>query len=511
MKAFQLSLFLLLILSLSATAQNNNLVSNPSFENYDDCPQNYTDWTDSHNLLPGWSYASLGTPDFFHTCAKGTNVGVPGNFMGDCKPHTGKGYAGIFIFGESGYSEYLQSHLTEPLEAGKMYCVNFWYRVAMQGKFAVDRVDLFFAPRKVYINKESFLKLRPQVENPSGKMMKSKDSWALYSGIYRAKGGERFMLIGNFAGRRHTRKMLVTDKHGYAGKGNFSYYYVDDVSVREIEFCNECEGIPEGLAVEVATSYSSPTDYSATDGTIELKVKGGQPPYKVRWKDGHEGFKLENLPFGHYEYSVRDHYNCVVAETVTFFTAVADTTFSGGNTGRIELKIAGGKGPYKIKWSNGATENVLSNLSEGEYKYTVTDARGETIENTVVFSEFSNKLKNINEGDAIVLDNIFFQTASIELLPSSYVALDKIVDFFNESGVRLVEVSGHTDSTGSKGMNMKISEGRAKTVVDYLVENGVDKERITYVGKGPAKPVASNASEVGRQKNRRVEFKVVKK
>lgn len=511
MKAFQLSLFLSFFFGYQLVAQNPNLVSNPSFEEFTECPQSYTEWTKDHTLVPGWTYASKGTPDFFHTCAKGTNVGVPGNFMGQSKPRTGKGYSGIFIFGETGYSEYLQSSLTEPLKAGEKYCVNFWYRVAMEGKFAVDRVDLFFSDQKVYINKESVLKLKPQVKNPTGKMMKSKDEWALYSGVYEAKGGERFMMLGNFAGRRKTKKLLVADKYGYRGRGNFCYYYIDDVSVRKIKDCDECDGIPKGLAVEVATSYSSPTDYSATDGAIDLKVKGGQPPYKIEWKDGQQGFKLENLPFGHYEYVVKDHYNCSVSDKVSFFTAVADSSFSGGNSGKISINIAGGHKPYTIAWSNGATGTSIEGLTEGEYSYTVTDARGEKIENTIVFSEFSNKLKNIGEGDAIVLDNIFFATASIELLPTSYVALDKIIDFFNETGVQLVEVSGHTDSTGSKAMNMKISEGRAKTVVDYLVERGVPKERITYVGKGPAIAVASNATAEGRQKNRRVEFKIVKK
>ena len=72
-----------------------------------------------------------------------------------------------------------------------------------------------------------------------------------------------------------------------------------------------------------------------------------------------------------------------------------------------------------------------------------------------------------------------------------------------------VEVSGHTDSTGSTTANQTLSQTRAKSVVDYLVAHGVAQSRITSTGYGGTKPVASNATEEGRAKNRRIEFRVV--
>jgi outer membrane protein OmpA-like peptidoglycan-associated protein len=72
-----------------------------------------------------------------------------------------------------------------------------------------------------------------------------------------------------------------------------------------------------------------------------------------------------------------------------------------------------------------------------------------------------------------------------------------------------VAVDGHTDSTGSTTANQTLSEARAKAVVDYLVAHGVAQSRITSTGFGGAKPVASNATEEGRAKNRRIEFRVV--
>jgi len=72
-----------------------------------------------------------------------------------------------------------------------------------------------------------------------------------------------------------------------------------------------------------------------------------------------------------------------------------------------------------------------------------------------------------------------------------------------------IEISGHTDNIGSAAYNQKLSESRAKAVVDYLIEHGIDRSRLSYMGYGFEKPIAPNDTEEGRQLNRRVEFKIV--
>jgi outer membrane protein OmpA-like peptidoglycan-associated protein len=72
-----------------------------------------------------------------------------------------------------------------------------------------------------------------------------------------------------------------------------------------------------------------------------------------------------------------------------------------------------------------------------------------------------------------------------------------------------IEISGHTDKTGSEPVNFKLSEARAKTVVDYLVQKGVDQARMEFKGYGSLQPIADNATAQGRAKNRRVEFKIL--
>lgn len=73
------------------------------------------------------------------------------------------------------------------------------------------------------------------------------------------------------------------------------------------------------------------------------------------------------------------------------------------------------------------------------------------------------------------------------------------------------EISGHTDNVGSYRANQRLSEARAKSVVDYLVNQGIDSGRLEYKGYSFTQPVADNNTEEGRAQNRRVEFKVLSK
>lgn len=120
------------------------------------------------------------------------------------------------------------------------------------------------------------------------------------------------------------------------------------------------------------------------------------------------------------------------------------------------------------------------------------------------------ELEKASEGTRAVLENIFFDVDSYALKEKSVTELQKILRFLKENpGVR-VEISGHTDNTGSPAYNVQLSERRAKSVNDYLVNNGVSAARLIPKGFGSAQPIASNDSESGRQRNRRIEFKIIK-
>jgi OOP family OmpA-OmpF porin len=104
---------------------------------------------------------------------------------------------------------------------------------------------------------------------------------------------------------------------------------------------------------------------------------------------------------------------------------------------------------------------------------------------------------------------IYFKTGSAELDNSSDALLNSVADVANRCPSVKVEVSGHTDTTGSSNANQALSVARAQSVASYLVAHGVAQARITATGYGDTKPVGPNTTEEGRAKNRRIEFRVV--
>lgn len=113
-------------------------------------------------------------------------------------------------------------------------------------------------------------------------------------------------------------------------------------------------------------------------------------------------------------------------------------------------------------------------------------------------------------GKTFILKNIFFDTDKAELLPQSFVALDSLATLLYEYPAMEIEISGHTDNTGSIERNEVLSLERAQAVVEYLKEWGVEPHRLSFAGYAATKPIDTNQTEAGRQNNRRVEFRVVK-
>jgi len=118
-------------------------------------------------------------------------------------------------------------------------------------------------------------------------------------------------------------------------------------------------------------------------------------------------------------------------------------------------------------------------------------------------------LKPIKAGETAILKNVFFNTASFELLPDSKVELMKLVDFMQKNPSLRIEVSGHTDNVGDKQKNLELSEARAKSVMQFLIENKIVATRLSFKGFGDTKPIDSNDTAQGKANNRRTEFKIL--
>jgi len=108
------------------------------------------------------------------------------------------------------------------------------------------------------------------------------------------------------------------------------------------------------------------------------------------------------------------------------------------------------------------------------------------------------------------LKNVTFETGSSVVKPSSYVSLDQLVELMKIKSTMEIEISGHTDNVGDAIKNQQLSERRANSVRDYLIKKGISAERVSAVGHGQDRPVASNETTIGRQENRRTEVRILK-
>lgn len=131
--------------------------------------------------------------------------------------------------------------------------------------------------------------------------------------------------------------------------------------------------------------------------------------------------------------------------------------------------------------------------------------------NTAVPSRIHFIAKN-REGNIYCEEDNFLvygiASGSDKLLPKSYMALNEVAKILNEDQNLQLMVEGHTDATGSQEKNFILSEQRAQSVANYLTTKGIAGSRIQKEGYGSSKPVASNATAAGRNKNRRVELKL---
>lgn len=458
MKKLSALIIVALLLPLVSMSQEN-LVKNPGFENYIDCPLNHTPENTTNTLVPGWTFPNKTASDYFNSCSK-QGASVPSNFAGYSQAKEGNAYAGGILSGSTfTHREYIQGQLKEPMKKGKRYCVSFYYKLASGSRFAIDQMGVHFSNEVLAYNTKEEVKVEPQLKNPIGLFLTDTKNWDHFCRVYDAEGGEQFITVGNFKSYNKTNYVGV-EKHNKNSHTmtDYAYYYFDLVEVRELTKCEACACIPHDLKVAVVDSF-----YTGGFNPITGKIDKKQ------------------------------------------------------NDGKLRIAVQGGTQPYNIEWNNGVNEATITNLKAGSYKYKVTDALNCIREGEIVFkapeiqqNKVEDDLFSIKEGSAIVLNDIFFETGKTSLLPQSFSELDKVADFINQSKLKEIEISGHTDNVGNPAYNQKLSEGRAKAVVDYLVTKGVNQSVLSFKGYGQDRPIDTNITDEGKAQNRRVEFFLLK-
>lgn len=119
------------------------------------------------------------------------------------------------------------------------------------------------------------------------------------------------------------------------------------------------------------------------------------------------------------------------------------------------------------------------------------------------------KLTPIEVGQIVTLNNLFFEQGKANILDRSMPTLDRLLELMMENPAMEIELSGHTDRTGSGSANLRLSFERVERIKEYLIQYGIDKKRIQAIGHGGRYPVAPSDTEENRAKNRRVEVKIL--
>jgi gliding motility-associated-like protein len=215
-----------------------NLINNPSFEDTVQCPTTLNQLNYSKNWFDP---VTLGSPDFFNSCSTNSNISTPINFTGKQTARTGNAYSGISPYVSnitSNFREYIKNKLKNSLSSNKSYCLTFYVSLSDSSSFAISNLGASFSNDSLVITSGStpyLINAIPNIENST--VITDSLNWTQIQGIYLSNGTENFVTIGNFRDDANTQFLQVKPLNP-PSKYSYSYYFVDDVSLIEINNAN---------------------------------------------------------------------------------------------------------------------------------------------------------------------------------------------------------------------------------------------------------------------------------
>ncbi|VXB85974.1 OmpA family protein [Maribacter litoralis] len=211
-----------------------NLVLNPSFESYANCPVTLGNLEKD---VIDWNMPTKGSTDYFNGCS--VAMGTPENFNGKQPSDFGTGYVGLYMYAPNDYREYIQAKLRSTLVKGEQYSISFYVSLAERSDFAVKEFGIRFTELPVAVETSKvlsgfqFSKLKGDksaaLEISYSNYYSDEIKWVKLTITYEANGTENYMTIGNFKNNKRTQKYQTKRE---ITKG--SYYYLDMVSVSNV-------------------------------------------------------------------------------------------------------------------------------------------------------------------------------------------------------------------------------------------------------------------------------------
>ncbi len=276
-----------------------NLILNPSFENYKSCPLNITSFD---ALLEDVSLPSSSSGDYFNECGS-SDFGVPANFKGSQEATDGSGYAGLYFYALNDYREYIQLNTSRTLREKHPYKISVQLSLAEASSLAVKDMSIVLVNKKVKFPNGSALTnsrldlqegvLFHEVKLKPNKSLASTDDWVTLTAEFEAKGFENHIIVGNF--KNNTNTVLLQQEKPIISS-DYSYYYVDNLALEELPRVNyEKDKIyvlernpfePKGyeLDAEAIASVKKIFKYLKENTEVQMKITGhsdnvGQPGY----------------------------------------------------------------------------------------------------------------------------------------------------------------------------------------------------------------------------------------
>lgn len=226
---------------LSNLSIAQNLIQNPSFESQRCCPDSYSQFHCTNN----WRQPTKGTSDYYSGCENrfySPEAKVPDNFFGTQEAYEGISYTGIYTFYNDSYREYMEIKLDEPMTKNQRYGFSIQVSLADNAGVAIQSLGVSFSDTLV-VQPDLFFTLRlphEKLENKTKTHLSDKENWTEMYIDYTAKGGEQFVVIGNFLDNAQT-DTITADTATTTDFDKFTaYYYLDNVCLAKWETDNTC-------------------------------------------------------------------------------------------------------------------------------------------------------------------------------------------------------------------------------------------------------------------------------
>lgn len=250
--------------------QSQNLIPNPSFEDYIECPFTYGqiwkayDWGNVTN--------HLGSPDYYNSCDTSSTVSVPINLWDTIYSASGNAHAGIILLAWGDFREYITARLTEELKKGYRYFISLQYQLCRNCGYATDALGIYLSEKSITGDSTDFyLPYVPQIINSS--LLNNRIEWETLTFEYIAKGIEQYITIGNF--QQYDSSVLTID----LGSGSpRSYIYIDDLAIYmdscqiELDLGNDTV-LCIGDTIQLKTNLPLSTDYNWNNGNTGSKLQ----------------------------------------------------------------------------------------------------------------------------------------------------------------------------------------------------------------------------------------------